>query len=81
MRSKIVTTRGAEISVDYRLRRSSSGWSTVDVALENLSLVANYRDQVNRVLRTTGSFTALLDRMRAGQISALVLPRGAGKPR
>jgi phospholipid transport system substrate-binding protein len=80
VRSKIVTTRGAEISLDYRLRKSSAGWFAVDVALENISLVANYRQQINRVLRTT-SFATLLERMRAGQISPLVLPRGAGKPR
>jgi phospholipid transport system substrate-binding protein len=80
VRSKIVTTRGAEISVDYRLRKSGAGWSAVDVALENLSLVANYRHQINSVLRT-GSFSTLLERMRAGQLTAVVLPRGAGKPR
>lgn len=79
VRSKIVTIRGAEISVDYRLRQSTAGWSAVDVALEGVSLVANYREQINRVLRTT-SFATLLDRMRAGQLAAVVVPRGAGKP-
>jgi len=80
VRSKIVTTRGAEISVDYRLRKSAAGWSAVDVALENVSLVANYRQQINRVLRTK-SFATLLDRMRAGQLAAVVVPRGAGTAR
>jgi phospholipid transport system substrate-binding protein len=80
VRSKIVTTRGAEISVDYRLRKLAAGWSAVDVALENVSLVTNYRQQINRVLRTA-SFATLLDRMRAGQVAAVVVPRGAGKPR
>ena len=80
VRSKIVTTRGAEISVDYRLRKSAAGWSAVDVALETVSLVANYRQQINRVLRTT-SFATLLDRMRAGHMAAVVVPRGAGTSR
>ena len=80
VRSKIVTTRGAEISVDYRLRKSAAGWSAVDVALENVSLVANYRQQINRVLRTK-SFATLLDQMRAGQLAAVVVPRGAGTAR
>jgi phospholipid transport system substrate-binding protein len=78
-RSKILTTRGAGISVDYRLRRSAAGWSAFDVALENVSLAANYRAQINRVLSTT-SFATLLARMRAGQLTAMAIPRGAGKP-
>lgn len=80
VRSRIVTTRGAEISVDYRLRRSAAGWAAVDVALETVSLVANYRQQINRVLRTT-SFATLLDRMRAGHVAAVVIPPGAGTSR
>jgi phospholipid transport system substrate-binding protein len=80
VRSKILTTRGAEISVDYRLRRSAAGWSAFDVALEHVSLAANYREQINRVLRTA-SFATLLTRMRAGQLAAVAIPRGAGKPR
>lgn len=80
VRSKILTTRGAEISVDYRLRRSAAGWVAFDVVLENVSLAANYREQINRVLRTT-SFATLLTRMRAGQLTAVAIPPGAGKPR
>jgi phospholipid transport system substrate-binding protein len=79
VRSKILTTRGAEISVDYRLQRTRGRWATFDVVLENVSLVSNYREQVNRILRTT-SFATLLIRMRAGQLAPVIVPRGAGKP-
>jgi hypothetical protein len=78
VRSKILTTGGVEIGVDYRLRRSAAGWLAFDVVLENVSLAANYRAQINRVLRTT-SFATLLARMRAGQLTAMAIPRGAGK--
>jgi phospholipid transport system substrate-binding protein len=80
VRSRILTASGAEILVDYRLRRSPAGWSAFDVALDNVSLAANYREQINRILRTT-SFATLLDRMRAGQLATVVIPPGAGKPR
>jgi phospholipid transport system substrate-binding protein len=80
VRSKIVTTRRAEISVDYRLRKSSTGWFVVDVTLENVSLVANYREQINRVLRTA-SFRALLERMQAGELTAVAIPRPGGNGR
>ena len=80
VRSKILTARGAEIRVDYRLRRSAAaGWSAFDVVLEHVSLAANYREQINRVLRTT-SFPILLARMRAGHMAAVTIPPGAGKP-
>lgn len=80
VRSKILTTRGAEISADYRLRRSAGGWAAFDVALEHVSLASNYREQINRVLRTT-SFATLLARMRGGQLAAVTIPAGAGRPR
>jgi phospholipid transport system substrate-binding protein len=79
VRSKIVTTRRAEISVDYRLYRSTAGWLVFDVALENVSLVASYREQFNRIIRTT-SFVTLLERMRNGQVASITVPPGAGKP-
>ena len=79
VRSKIVTKRRAEISVDYRLCRVAGGWVAVDVVLENVSLVANYRQQFDRVLRTT-SFATLLERMRDGELAAFTVPPGARGP-
>jgi phospholipid transport system substrate-binding protein len=79
VRSKIVTTKRAEISVDYRLYRSAGRWVAVDVAFENVSLVANYRQQFDRVIRTT-SFATLLSRMRQGELAAVTVPPRAGKP-
>ena len=78
VRSKIVTKNGAEISVDYRLCRSAGRWLAVDVALENVSLVANYRQQFDRVIRTM-SFATLLRRMRDGELAAVTVPPGARK--
>ena len=78
VRSKIVTTNRAEISVDYRLWRSAGRWLAVDVALENVSLVANYRQQFDRVIRTM-SFATLLSRMREGELAAVTVPPGARK--
>src|SRR4030095_10950301 len=79
VRSRIVTTKRAEISVDYRLYRSNGRWVGVDIVLENVSLVANYRHQIDRVIRTK-SFATLLSRMREGELAAVTVPPGAGKP-
>ena len=78
VRSKIMTKKRAEITVDYRLYRSSGRWVAVDVVLENVSLVAYYRQQFDRVIRTT-SFATLLDRMRGGEMAAFTVPPGAGR--
>ena len=32
------------VSIDYRMARTDNGWKVVDVIVENLSLVMNYRD-------------------------------------
>ena len=79
VRSQIMTTTRAEISVDYRLYRSNGRWVAIDVALENVSLVANYRRQFDRVIRTT-SFATLLSRMRERELAAVTVPPGAKKP-
>ena len=40
VRSKILTRKRAEITVDYRLYRSSAGWVAVEVVLENVRRLA-----------------------------------------
>ncbi len=46
VRSEIVRASGAEpIAVDYRLRRIDGQWKVIDIIVEHVSLVANYRSQ------------------------------------
>ena len=39
----LIALRGQPISVDYRLTSKSGNWKVFDVAIENVSLVTNYR--------------------------------------
>lgn len=41
--AKLVTKRGEEIPVDYRLHKVDGDWKVYDVVIENISLVNNYR--------------------------------------
>lgn len=50
IRSKIRTTKGDEIKIDYKLHFSGGRWKVYDVSIENVSVVNNYRAQFNRVL-------------------------------
>ena len=55
----IVATRidrpsGAPVEVEYRLRSREGTWRVIDVKIEGISLVSNYRDQFHAVLSQGG---------------------------
>jgi len=62
VRTRIVTKGGTEIPVDYRLHRVGDRWMVYDVAIEGVSLIANYRAQFNRIIQTS-SFKGLVDKL------------------
>jgi len=72
--TKIITKKGEEFSVNYKLHQSGSDWKVYDVVIENISLVNNYRSQFNRVIAQS-SFEELFRKMKDKQFDA------AGKKR
>ncbi|MDJ0847348.1 MAG: ABC transporter substrate-binding protein [Myxococcota bacterium] len=52
---------GAEI--DYRMRRTEQGWRIIDVKIEGVSIVLNYRDQFKAILSRKGP-EGLLEALR-----------------
>jgi phospholipid transport system substrate-binding protein len=64
VRTRIVTRSGTEIPVDYRMHRVGDRWLVYDVAIEGVSLVANYRAQFNKIIQTS-SFKGLVDKLAA----------------
>lgn len=67
--TKVVTKKGEEFSVNYKLSNSGGEWKIYDVVIEHISLVNNYRSQFHRVLNKS-SFEELLGRMKAKQFQA-----------
>ena len=63
VRVKIVTKKGTDIPVDYRLKRVEIGWFVYDVSIEGVSLVNNYRTQFNSILLKS-SYENLVKRLR-----------------
>ena len=59
----IVDKRGDRLPVDYQLQRPSGRWELFDVVIDGVSIVATYRSQFNKIIRTS-SFDALVKRMR-----------------
>jgi len=64
VRTKIVTRQGTGIPVDYRMYQRGDRWLTYDVAVEGISLVANYRTQFNAIIQRS-SYQELVKTMRA----------------
>jgi phospholipid transport system substrate-binding protein len=54
------------IPVTYLLEQSGGGWKIYDVAVDNISIIANYRNQFNRVINEQG-FPKLMADLRAKQ--------------
>jgi phospholipid transport system substrate-binding protein len=55
---------GGDLLVDYHLIERDGSWKVRDVVIDGVSMMANYRAQLDRVLGNT-SFPALLTQMRA----------------
>jgi len=47
---KIVTSKGKEIPVEYRVMKKQTHWLVYDITIEGVSLVNNYRSQFNSIL-------------------------------
>jgi phospholipid transport system substrate-binding protein len=63
VRARVVTKKGTEVPVESRLLRRGERWLIYDVLIENVSLIANYRAQFDRIVRTS-SFEELVRRLR-----------------
>ena len=62
--TRIVTKKGTEVPIDYRMLKRGERWRVYDVSIEGVSLIANYRTQFNSVIRTS-SYDELLRKMRS----------------
>lgn len=76
----VLPKTGTEVPIDYRMLRRGDQWLVYDVAIEGISLVANYRSQFNRIIEEA-SYQELVRRMRAKQAATAGLAAPAGEPR
>jgi len=64
VRARIQTKSGAEVPVESRMLRHGDRWLIYDVVIENVSLIANYRSQFDRIVRTS-SYEELVRRLKS----------------
>lgn len=54
VKSKVVTSKQDEYTMDYKLLNKDGKWMVYDVVIEGVSLVSNYRSQFNRIITANG---------------------------
>jgi phospholipid transport system substrate-binding protein len=55
VKSKVVTAKRDEFTLDYRLLLKDGGtWVVYDVVIEGVSLISNYRSQFNKIITSSG---------------------------
>jgi phospholipid transport system substrate-binding protein len=65
VRTAIILSQG-QMPIDYRMHATGERWRVYDLGLDGVSLVANYRAQFNKIIRTS-SFATLVARLASNQ--------------
>lgn len=62
VRTQILQPGGKQpVQVNYVLRQDNGRWLIYDVTVDNISIIANYRNQFNRVINRSGFDTLMAD--------------------
>jgi len=63
VRTKVTTSKEAEIPVDYKIFKKGQKLEVYDIIVEGVSLVNNYRTQFNQIIRSS-SYEELVTRLK-----------------
>ena len=80
VRTTIPLSNGSTLPLDYRMHRAGDHWQVYDLSMDGISLLANYRAQFNKIIRTS-SYEALTAKLSSRQTDFPVPsgPRSEGK--
>ena len=73
VKTRIVTKRGSEVPVDYRMHAKNGRWLVYDVIIDGVSLIANYRTQFHKVIQAE-SYQSLVQKLRAKETDPAASP-------
>ena len=62
VQTELTQPEGEPIAVDYRLRIRDDKWKVIDITIEGVSLVINYRNEFSNEL-STGNIDSLIERL------------------
>jgi phospholipid transport system substrate-binding protein len=60
----VVLSQGDTFPIDYKMMYRDNGWRVYDVVIENIGLVANYRNEFSGIIRKD-KFSGLMEKLRA----------------
>ena len=63
VKTKVVTGKGTEIPIYYRMMKKKGRWVAYDIVIEGVSLVSNYRTQFGKIIRRS-SYEDLVKSLR-----------------
>jgi phospholipid transport system substrate-binding protein len=66
VKTTIPLSNGSKMPLDYRMHSASGNWQVYDLSMDGISLLANYRAQFNKIIRTS-SFAELVGRLKANK--------------
>jgi phospholipid transport system substrate-binding protein len=66
VRTVVVLPHGDQLDLDYLLLQGGGRWRVYDLRFEGISLIANYRSQFSRIIRTS-SYESLVARLKSNQ--------------
>jgi phospholipid transport system substrate-binding protein len=66
IQTNILQSEGEPVKVNYLMQREADDWKVYDVTVDSISIIANYRNQFDRVINQHG-FPALINSMREKQ--------------
>jgi phospholipid transport system substrate-binding protein len=72
VQTKIVGGEFEGALVDYRLRKTDSEWRVIDVVIEGISMVSNYRDQFKSIV-SSGGPELLLEKLKEKNAAGLAI--------
>jgi phospholipid transport system substrate-binding protein len=66
VRTTVPLSNGSIMPLDYRMHATGGHWQVYDLSMDGISLLANYRAQFNKIIRTS-SFAELVGRLKANK--------------
>lgn len=69
VRTALLLNDGNQLALDYKMHHTSDRWQVYDINIDGVSLVANYRTQFNKVIRSE-SYEALIARLKSNRVDS-----------
>jgi phospholipid transport system substrate-binding protein len=81
VRTTLLLGKAGGMSLDYRMHQRGDRWQVYDLSINGISLVASYRSQFDRIVRTD-SYDGLVARLKSRQVGfpAPVAGSSGGRP-